>query len=98
MKRTVQLRVVNPKREGVSQSTGQPWTSQDVVVAWPEGLPDGTAAENLLSVTLRNEQQEMFEHCQYKVGDTLEMDFQFYTYNRGTYVNNGVRATIMHNA
>ena len=96
MKQRVQIRVIQPKKEGTNNATGQPWVSQEVVVAWPDVKPNGEATENTLIIRLRDEDQQRFEQLHLVVGSWVEMDIQFSTYtSKNGYVNNGVRASIV---
>lgn len=91
----VQIRVVNPKVEDDNPATGEKRKRQDIVVAWTEQRPDGSQKDQLIITTLYNEQQKLFEDCQYKVGDTLEMDINFSTRLGGDgKVYNSIRTAI----
>lgn len=96
MKQKVEIRVINPKQEGISNATGQAWVSQEVVIAWPDVKPNGDPTENRLSVRLRNEEQQKFEAMHLVVGSMVDVDLQFSTYkNDNGYVNNSIKAVIL---
>lgn len=96
MRQKVQLRVIQPKQEGMNNATGQPWVSQEIVVAWPDVKPTGEPSENTLDIRLRGEEQQRFELLQLAVGCWVDMDFQFTTYSsKSGYVNNSIKAVLV---
>ena len=90
MKLKVTIRVINPVRTGVSQSTGRAWKSQDVVVAWTEKLVDGRDYENIQLVSMRGDQVDRFAAIGAQVGRVLDVDLAFSTrtYNGKVYNEN----------
>lgn len=95
MKQKVEIRVINPKQEGINK-VGTPWVSQEVVIAWPDMKPIGDSTENRLCVRFRNEEQQKFEAMHLVVGSEVMVDLQFSTYeSENGYVNNSVKAVIL---
>ena len=95
MRLNVEIRVISPKKEGVNY-TGNAWVSQEVVIAWPDVRTNGEAIENLLTVRLRNEEQQKFEAMNLMAGDKVNMDLSFSTYRRESgYVDNNIRVSLV---
>lgn len=93
MKQRVTLRVLSPKREGTSRTTGKPWKSQNAVVGWTETKDDGYQQEQLMAVTFRGKHQEELELRGFQVGQEVELDLDFSTkaFNSG-YVSTEISA------
>ena len=81
------VKVINPLREGVSRSTGNPWKAMDIIIEWPDG-----EHYQLQSVTLHGEDAKQFAGSGIRVGDSIEGDLQLTTENYNGRVYN--RATL----
>lgn len=88
MKITVELRVINNVRTGVSKTTGREYKNQDVVVAWTERGADGYDRENLQQVTLHGENVDRFAALRPQPGMVIEADIAFNTRSFGGKVYN----------
>ena len=70
------VKVINPLREGISRSTGNPWKAMDIIIEWPDG-----EHYQLQSVTLYGEDARQFANSGIRVGDVIEGDLQLTTEN-----------------
>lgn len=93
MKQRVTLRVLSPKREGTSRTTGKPWKSRTAVVGWQETKEDGYIQDQLMAVSFRGRHAEELDLRHVQVGQELELDFDFSTkaFNSG-YVSTEISA------
>lgn len=89
---TVEIRVVNAVREGVSAASGKPWKNQELIVAWKEQLPDGRSVENITVASLSGETVDKFAAMGAKVGSAIQADIAFGTrsYNNKVYCENRI--------
>ncbi len=90
MVQKVVIAVINESSQGVSSTTGLAWKRQDIVVTWVEHSETGNARTQYLQGTLRGESVDLFEHSDYKVGDTIEVDIEFMTKSYNQRVHNDV--------
>ena len=81
------VKVINPLREGISRSTGNPWKAMDIIIEWPDG-----EHYQLQSVTLYGEDARQFAGSGIRVGDSIEGDLQLTPENYNGRVYN--RATL----
>lgn len=70
------VKVINPLREGISRSTGNPWKAMDIIIEWPDG-----EHYQLQQVTLYSENAAQFVNSGIRVGDVIEGDLQLTTEN-----------------
>jgi len=88
MKIEAQVKVINEAREGISQSTGNPWKAQDIVIGWQEPRSDGSLREQRLAVTLHGQSVDRFRNQKPIAGATLvegDLSFTTETYNGKVY-------------
>lgn len=84
----VEIKVINPIYQGVSKATGNPYTSQEIVVAWSDTMADGREFTNYQTFTLLGEQQARFAQLNPQVGMVIDVDIRFDTRQRNGRVYN----------
>lgn len=90
MKKTVKIAVILPLANGKSQTTGESWERQDIVVKWEETNAEGQVRTQYLLGSLKGESLDLFRHCDYGVDDELEVEIDFNTASYGHKVFNNV--------
>ena len=87
MKAQVTVKVINEVRSGMSQSTGNEWRTQDIVVGWTEQTADGRTFEQLVLCTLHGQSVVNFAALNPQPGSVIEGDLRFSTrsYNNRVY-------------
>lgn len=88
MKIKATIKVINPVRTGVSQSSGNEWRAQDIVIGWTRTTESGYQREQLLQVTLHGESIDHLAALNPVAGQTeIEgtLDFQTRTFNGRVY-------------
>lgn len=74
MKATGKIKILDATRSGVSQTTGNPWKSKEVVIECTEMGDDGKErSHNLFFNTFNDSCVATLEQCQ--LGDIIEVDF-----------------------
>lgn len=87
MKINAEVRVIGQVQNGTSSATGMPWKSQDIVLAWPEAMMDGTQAEMRVLATLYGEDVDKFAQMNIAQGTVIQTNLWFSTrsYNGRVY-------------
>ena len=84
----VEIKVINSEYHGISKATGNPYTSQEIVVAWNDTMADGRQFTNYQIFTLLGEQQARFAQLNLQVGMVIDVDMRFDTRQRNGRVFN----------
>lgn len=87
MKINAEVRVISPVASGISSATGSPWKRQDIVLAWPETMPDGNNVEMRVLATLHGEDIDKFAAMNIASGTVITANIIFTTrpYNGKVY-------------
>lgn len=89
------VKVINPVVSGVSQSTGNPYQTQDIILEWQEFNSEGKAYNQHLKVKLYGENVTRFAQLQPIAGTTIaDFDISFNTSTFNGKVYNDVSARI----
>lgn len=85
------IKVINNAESGISQTSGNPWKRQSLVLGWQEPYgTDGRTREQLLLVKLSGRSVDAFAEKGYKQGDTLSGVLDFDTRSYGGKVYNDI--------
>ena len=88
MKIQALIKVINPVVTGTSQSTGNPYQKQDIVLGWEEQREDGRLRQQLLKVTLHGQSVDRLAQMRPTAGVTVvegDLVFGTSTYNGKVY-------------
>lgn len=83
MEITATIKVINNAESGISQTSGNPWKRQSIVLGWQEPYGnDGRTREQLIMVKLTGKSVDAFAEKGYKQGDIISgvLDFDTRSY------------------